>query len=597
MAKKQQRRPRRSFTAEFKADAVRLCKSGDRTVGQVAKDLDLTETALREWLRQMLQPPRGVGPRKTSSVSMMATYGFATLAMCGATSSCTAAPHPPPATAPMPASIHPTVTTREPVAPGGSGDVTLEGFTAARPRNAVGDLVVFQVELLSQPGAAFMAAFRVDAGGRTHWNGVLSRADALEVHPAGSSFIAIGPSAAFHAFAGAPAVPLGRVLAARFSPSGRRLVVLRDHDVQLLDGVTGNVAATFQLEVGAICETRFVDGERSFLQMCPHRFESEATFLWLDLERPRVVAAASGSAALSPNGRHLASLARPREPEADGERVTMWDLNARADPPRRIEVPFDPRLATGLDFDQDGRLRVLGRDWVTTYRYIPPPVKLLAVIDPRTGSILPRSSQTPLPSYHAHQWDAVAPRHRHLARRGLIPSYRFGYHAYATVALSADGSTLALVDGVLGDDKLAHDATVLVIDARRGTLLHRVPLPSYTPSTIQIQFGPGRHLAFSTGDAEGFIDARQGSLQLLEGAAIGATWSDDGRYAWNGFYEHTWMRDLESNRDVHVVTVDAAEAEAWRRAPDVRTAPAGLFCRNVSGELPLQACLPPRGPR
>ena len=52
MAKKQASRKRRSFTPEFKAEAVRLCKVGDRTVRQVAKDLDLTETALREWVRR-----------------------------------------------------------------------------------------------------------------------------------------------------------------------------------------------------------------------------------------------------------------------------------------------------------------------------------------------------------------------------------------------------------------------------------------------------------------------------------------------------------------------------------------------------------------
>ncbi len=46
------RRKRRKFTSEFKAEAVRLCGVGDRSVGQVARDLDLTETALRAWLRQ-----------------------------------------------------------------------------------------------------------------------------------------------------------------------------------------------------------------------------------------------------------------------------------------------------------------------------------------------------------------------------------------------------------------------------------------------------------------------------------------------------------------------------------------------------------------
>ena len=52
MAKKQAARKRRAFTPEFKAEAVRLCKVGDRTLRQVAKDLDLTETALREWGRR-----------------------------------------------------------------------------------------------------------------------------------------------------------------------------------------------------------------------------------------------------------------------------------------------------------------------------------------------------------------------------------------------------------------------------------------------------------------------------------------------------------------------------------------------------------------
>ena len=46
------RRERRAFTPEFKADAVKLVQAGGRTTGQVAKDLDLTETALRAWVRQ-----------------------------------------------------------------------------------------------------------------------------------------------------------------------------------------------------------------------------------------------------------------------------------------------------------------------------------------------------------------------------------------------------------------------------------------------------------------------------------------------------------------------------------------------------------------
>lgn len=45
-------RKRRSFSAEFKAEAVRLCKVGDRSIRQVALDLDLTETALRGWVKR-----------------------------------------------------------------------------------------------------------------------------------------------------------------------------------------------------------------------------------------------------------------------------------------------------------------------------------------------------------------------------------------------------------------------------------------------------------------------------------------------------------------------------------------------------------------
>lgn len=55
MAKKRPRKParaRRSFTPEFKAEIVELCRRGDRSVGQVAKDFDLTETAVREWVKQ-----------------------------------------------------------------------------------------------------------------------------------------------------------------------------------------------------------------------------------------------------------------------------------------------------------------------------------------------------------------------------------------------------------------------------------------------------------------------------------------------------------------------------------------------------------------
>ncbi|WP_328468760.1 transposase [Actinoplanes sp. NBC_00393] len=49
---KKRSRPRRAFTPEFKAEIVELCQRGDRTVGQVARDFDLTETAVRSWVKQ-----------------------------------------------------------------------------------------------------------------------------------------------------------------------------------------------------------------------------------------------------------------------------------------------------------------------------------------------------------------------------------------------------------------------------------------------------------------------------------------------------------------------------------------------------------------
>jgi transposase len=45
-----ERRKRRSFTPEFRAEAVRLVREGSKSLPQVAKDLDLTESALRSWV-------------------------------------------------------------------------------------------------------------------------------------------------------------------------------------------------------------------------------------------------------------------------------------------------------------------------------------------------------------------------------------------------------------------------------------------------------------------------------------------------------------------------------------------------------------------
>ncbi len=49
---KQPRRIRRSFTKEFRQEAVDLVRSNGNSIGQIAKDLDLTESALRRWVNQ-----------------------------------------------------------------------------------------------------------------------------------------------------------------------------------------------------------------------------------------------------------------------------------------------------------------------------------------------------------------------------------------------------------------------------------------------------------------------------------------------------------------------------------------------------------------
>jgi transposase len=45
-------RLRRFFPPEYKAEVVELIRSTGKTVGQVARELDLTETAVRQWVRQ-----------------------------------------------------------------------------------------------------------------------------------------------------------------------------------------------------------------------------------------------------------------------------------------------------------------------------------------------------------------------------------------------------------------------------------------------------------------------------------------------------------------------------------------------------------------
>jgi len=52
MADTSKRRPRRRFDDDFKDQAVRLVLDEGKTAAAVARDLDLTVTALREWVKR-----------------------------------------------------------------------------------------------------------------------------------------------------------------------------------------------------------------------------------------------------------------------------------------------------------------------------------------------------------------------------------------------------------------------------------------------------------------------------------------------------------------------------------------------------------------
>jgi transposase len=61
------KRVRRSFTPEFKAEAVKVVQQSDKSVAMVARDLDLTETALRRWVDQAaVDAGRGPGGALTT---------------------------------------------------------------------------------------------------------------------------------------------------------------------------------------------------------------------------------------------------------------------------------------------------------------------------------------------------------------------------------------------------------------------------------------------------------------------------------------------------------------------------------------------------
>ena len=48
----QGRRIRRSFTEQYKAEVVALCRGSEKSMSEIARDLDLTESSVRRWVSQ-----------------------------------------------------------------------------------------------------------------------------------------------------------------------------------------------------------------------------------------------------------------------------------------------------------------------------------------------------------------------------------------------------------------------------------------------------------------------------------------------------------------------------------------------------------------
>ena len=46
------KRPRRSFSDEYKTEVVELCRTSGKSIAQVARDLGIGETAVRRWVAQ-----------------------------------------------------------------------------------------------------------------------------------------------------------------------------------------------------------------------------------------------------------------------------------------------------------------------------------------------------------------------------------------------------------------------------------------------------------------------------------------------------------------------------------------------------------------
>ena len=55
------RRRRRKFSDEFKAETVKLIRDSNQSIGEICRDLDLSPTAVRRWVKRV-EIDEGKGP-------------------------------------------------------------------------------------------------------------------------------------------------------------------------------------------------------------------------------------------------------------------------------------------------------------------------------------------------------------------------------------------------------------------------------------------------------------------------------------------------------------------------------------------------------
>ncbi len=59
MKKTKSKRTRRNFTAEYKQNVVDLVARGEKSVNEISRDLDLSESAVRRWIKLAEQSDKG----------------------------------------------------------------------------------------------------------------------------------------------------------------------------------------------------------------------------------------------------------------------------------------------------------------------------------------------------------------------------------------------------------------------------------------------------------------------------------------------------------------------------------------------------------